>query len=375
MRQIMYKSFLSIALFVLLGFYPASAQDGNSANVNLSVVDIGLSEYQAVFLADFDFLQVGASQELFKVILTKGTGAIKDAVIRFDFKLDGSSIAFAQTKPFSISEAPGTWTFTNRDLSQGYSLDGETKIEIAESGVSDIADNIKNEIFASNQLPVGSYTLVSRISFNDVAGTPGESVDTQIFTITNPTMLNLVSPGVELNSGFVYDIYTDQPLFQWNGNSGDYEVLVFKKESEFNSVEDILNSKEIWRSPRQQTLSVQYPTASAYPLEYGQTYVWMVKSFVKTSSGENEINSELWEFTLKDPSKAAQTEEDVAKQELESLLRQLLGENADGVIQQLSDLSLKTIRVNGSSITVKELYRYMEKYRNEKHKISDLIVR
>ena len=83
----------------------------------------------------------------------------------------------------------------------------------------------------------------------------------------------------------------------------------------------------------------------------------------------------MWEFTLQDPSKAAQTEQGVAKQELESLLRQLLGDNADGVIRQIDDLSLKTIRVNGSTISVKELYDYLEKYRNEKHQISDLLIR
>ena len=372
MRKILYKSLLPILLLGIIG--PVSVQAQNNANVTLRVIDVGLSQYQAVYLADLDFLQVGSSQELFKVILSKDAGAIRDAVIRFDFNLDGKSIAYAQTKPFVLPETPGTWTFSNKDLSQGYFIEGE-KIEIAESGVSEVADNIKNEIFASSQLPVGSYVLVSRISFHDVANNPGESVDTQVFTISNPTMLNLVSPGVVLNSGFKYEVYTDQPLFQWNGNSGDYEVVVFKKESEFNSAEDILNSEEIWNSGRITSLSVQYPTASAYPLEFGQSYVWLVKSFIKTSAGENVVNSELWEFTLQDPSKAAQTEQGVAKQELESLLRQLLGDNADGVIRQIDDLSLKTIRVNGSTISVKELYDYLEKYRNEKHQISDLLIR
>jgi len=372
MRKILYKSLLPILLLGIIG--PVSVQAQNNANVTLRVVDVGLSQYQAVYLADLDFLQVGSSQELFKVVLSKDTGAIRDAVIRFDFNLDGKSIAYAQTKPFVLPEAPGSWPFSNKDLSQGYFIKDE-KIEIAESGVSEVADNIKSEIFASSQLPVGSYVLVSRISFTDVNNTPGESVDTQVFTISNPSMLNLVSPGVVLNSGFKYEVYTDQPLFQWNGNSGEYEVVVFKKESEFNSAEDILNSEEIWNSGRISSLSVQYPTASAYPLEFGQTYVWLVKSFIKTSAGENAVNSELWEFTLQDPSKAAQTEQGVAKQELESLLRQLMGDDADGVIRQIDDLNLKTIRVNGSTISVKELYDYLEKYRNEKHQISDLLIR
>lgn len=375
MRKLLYNSIFPIALFVLISFTPGRAQNGNSANVNISIIDFSLSDYQAVFLSDFNFLQVGASKELFKVILTKGEGAITNAVIRFDFNLEGQSLAFSETKVFSLSAAPDTWTFSNVDLARGFSIDADTKLEIAESGVSDIADNLKNEIFASNQLPVGSYVLESRISFNDLVGTPGEVVDKQIFTISNPTMINLVAPGVELNSGYVYDIYSSQPMFQWNGNSGEYEVVVFKKESEFNSVEDILNSEEIWHSPKISTLSVQYPSNSTYPLEYDQSYVWLVKSFIKTSSGENAINSEIWEFTLKDPAKAAQTEEGLAKQELETLLRQLLGDNANGVIQQLKNLSLKTIRVNGSSITVKELYDYLEKYRNEKHQLSGLIIR
>jgi len=65
----------------------------------------------------------------------------------------------------------------------------------------------------------------------------------------------------------------------------------------------------------------------------------------------------------------------MAKQELEQLLKQLLGERADAIIREIDKYGLSAIRVNGSVLTIGELYQIMEKYRDQEKEIYDLILR
>ncbi len=373
MKQYLYSKIV-FAIFILTALVGAQ-----TSVVSVSIEDKGISQYQSIYLADFDFLQVGATEELFVVTVSKTPGAVTDAVMRFDFLLDGKSVAFVKTQPFSMPAGAETWSVTNIDLSQGKAIRGLQsgeilQIRIEESGVEDVADDIQNEILATSQLPVGLYQLLLRVNYTPEGGQPQEIQTERSFAIQNPTLINLVSPGFPLNSGGVYKVYTNNPIFQWNGNSGDYQLLVFKKQEELSTIDDILNSVPIYESPRLQNLAVQYPVAGAYPLQFGETYVWLVKSFIQTSSGENEVISEVWEFTYVDPAKV-ETTTNIAKEEFEDLLRQLLGDNAEDLIRNLSNYNMKSVRVNGSVITVEELYNLLEKYRDKSHTITDLILR
>jgi hypothetical protein len=356
--------------------------------VTLRLDDNGIASYQSIFIADFDFLQVGAVEDLFDIILTKEKGEVREATFTITLIQNNAEVlATIITNEFDIpaSETPRTWTISNKELAnETFSFDGVSNISISESKLEDTASDLQDKILASSQIPVGLYTLTSRMTYTYIDPVSNQPTDYTTNTsadinivVSNPTLINLITPGVLLNSGFSYDVYSEQPILQWNGNSGDYEVLVFKKESEFSSVEDILNSEPIWSDNRSQingALSIQYPDIDALPLEYGKTYVWMVRSFINTSSGENVINSEPWEFTLMDPSKA-QGVENMAKQELEQLLRQLLGDNAEAVIRDLDGFAISSMRINGSTISTQELYQFIEKYRDQERQIYDLLIR
>ena len=54
-------------------------------------------------------------------------------------------------------------------------------------------------------------------------------------------------------------------------------------------------------------------------------------------------------------------EKSMAKQEFEALLRQLLGGNAEQIIQELGNFKLSTIRVNGQILSLPEFYKILEK--------------
>jgi len=65
----------------------------------------------------------------------------------------------------------------------------------------------------------------------------------------------------------------------------------------------------------------------------------------------------------------------MAKQELEQILRQLLGDRAETILRQINDYKLNTIRVNGATLSIPELYQLLEKYRDQEYDIYDLILR
>lgn len=354
-----------------------------SQEVRLELKDAGLQSYQQIFISDFDFLEVGGSKELFDLNIEKSSGAVTNAMLTFTLEQNGEILARIVSDRFNMPDRATTmfggqasWNISNQQLSNGsFNFDGEGDfITIEESGLSDNAQDLKDDVMATSQLPTGIYILKAVLVY-DQQNNPVEAVNEIIIHVSNPTLINLVAPGMLINSGFKYEVYTENPLFQWNGNSGEYEVIVFKKRNDFDTIDDILNSVPVWESERLNTLSVQYPVGSAVPLEYGSDYIWQVRSFVNTSSGENVVKSELWKFTVVDPSKSNLTQETIAKQELEQILRQLLGDKAETIIRQINDYNLTSMRVNGSGISIPELYQILEKYRDQEHNVYDLILR
>ena len=367
MNQVKYLKYFIIGLiFFSTHLY---AQDTTITPIVLRLNDKGISQYQSIFIADFDFLQVGAVEELFEIEIDKRKGEVNVDFIEIRLVQNNSeTLATILTNSFNIPSDVTFWSISNQDL--------ESRIGIKDSNLDPTATNLQDQIMATSQIPVGLYTLTSKLSysFKGVEQDDIETTNVINIVVSNPTLINLITPGVLLNSGYNYDIYSEQPILQWNGNSGEYQAVVFKKQSEFSTVEDILNSVPIWESPRLATLSTQYPDFNALPLEYGKTYVWLVRSFISTSSGENFISSEPWEFTLVDPSQNMGME-NMAKQEIEQLLKQLLGDNAERIIRKTDGFRLSSIRVNGSVISIQELYQIIEKYRNEEHEIYDIFLR
>ena len=141
------------------------------------------------------------------------------------------------------------------------------------------------------------------------------------------------------------------------------------------SLDDILNSRPNWESERTSSFTMQYPQGSgAVPLEYGKSYYWLVRMFVRTSSGEQVINSDVWTFTLKDPSKQGDDQARISKYEVLSFLKDFLGAQGEILEAQLKGYKLKTIRFNGERVDIQSLYRQLDRYRGKDHEIFDLYI-
>lgn len=383
---IMNKKLKLISIILCFSWISLLYSQAPAPKINVSLEETGIQNYQQIFLSDFDFLQVGGSADLFTIIIEK-RNFMPDDETYADINLqltqnNNQSLAMVQTNQFQLPQGNGIWRITNKQLaSKKFNFNGDSPdvIQFEQSGLDNSAKDLRNQILESSQIPVGVYTLTTTLRYylGNRTSPPNttQGINEIRIVVTNPTLINLISPGMLLNSGYKYEVYTQNPLFQWNGNSGDYQVVVFKKRNDFDTIDEILNSVPVWESGHLNSLFVQYPDFGAVPLEYGSEYVWEVLSYINTSSGENTVRSELWAFTVVDPSQSNITMEAIARQELEQILRQLLGDRAETIIRQINDYNLSSIRVNGSVISVPELYQILEKYRNQKHEVYDLILR
>ena len=205
------------------------------------------------------------------------------------------------------------------------------------------------------------------------------SMDRDEFDITNPYFIQLIAPGTESGSGFKDDVYTEFPVFQWNGSGNRYEVVVFEKKFALQSLDNIMNMNPNWRSGPIESFSAQYPQAGevdeiVIPLEFGKTYYWVVRMLIQTSAGEEFEDSEIWEFKLVDPISLGDEQNEIARNELIDFLRDLIGEKADELAKQLGNYGVKTINVNGKDITLEDLYQIINEYRLKEVEVVDLIL-
>lgn len=354
-----------------------------SQDARIDLLDRGIGTYQDIFVSDLDFLNLGKAKDLFAISLQKNiTGQLQGRIEIILIK-EGTELISIVTNQFEFPNDPGgPWIFTNVELSQGsfnFNSQGDA-IRIHETNENeDQSQKLIDELKATNKIPFGVYRLIAKL--NLYSNSNGLPIDEQtaereiIINITNPYIISSISPGNLLNSGYLYELFSLNPVFQWNGNSGNYEVVVFKKQSDFSSPEDILSSQPVWQSDRISTLFTQYPEVGAVPLEYNQQYVWQVRSYIETSGGEKVVQSELFEFTVVDPSIPGKSRQSMAQQEFEELLRQFLGDEAEPIIRELSNFKLSIIRVNGEILSLPAFYKVLEKYRDQKNEIYDIFLR
>lgn len=366
--------FYFLTIFLLF-FILLSSNVCFSQNVEVTLSVFNLDRIQTLYVSDYDILQEGTGEELFRINITNSAGAISGSHIRIELSKDNKILAYVTTNPFDLP--PGTYSFTNVQLNQGeYEIAGKT-ISVKESGiVEEDIGNIQENILASGKMPIGHYTLATTIYGNNNNELGSDAVH---FIITNPSFVQLVSPGSLAGYGLPEDIYTEFPVFQWNGNGEKYQVLVFEKKGSSQSIDEILGGTPNWKTDPGEdpltSLSVQYnPGSGSIPLEFGKTYYWFTKMLVETSSGEEKINSEVWQFCLVDPVNFNNKQGLLTKESLLNFLREILGDRVDDISQSLTDFHLQTISVNGQNITVQELYEILKEYKGTDVEVLDLLL-
>ena len=247
-------------------------------------------------------------------------------------------------------------------------------LDITEQLDMEQAEQMFSAIVQTGQLPDGVYTF--RVVATSENGE--QIVKEDVLNISNPASLQLVSPGGILSDTTINEVYTSYPVLQWEsdpchyidpmtGESGcEYFIRVAEfKSQEHSSMDQAIES--VTRLPLDQSLgfepvgfgvtTFQYPTDGG-DLEAGKVYVWQVRKDLTTTSGTEQLLSDIMSFKVKDFS-SSESDDTGADDTTPSgiVLRSLIGDDlADrifGTGGQAAGMSANgNITLNGETIDV-----------------------
>ncbi len=223
----------------------------------------------------------------------------------YPFTLDPQQLVYATNNDIVDEELPGVdeWLRFNG----GLTAEGEQFIE---------------DLSGSTSLPTDIYSVYVAVS--QVSDACGRVVlDSQVVqvggsetgAVLDELSIALRTPGAEIGSNF--SISNPYPQLSWEGDATiDYRIIVVSEDGD-RDVQTMFN--DALGSPPQAEggqlispfeyldvlvtgTSLQYPTAGAQALETGKTYFWQVSTEVNSTTGIDIFVSDIWTFTLIDPS-------------------------------------------------------------------------
>jgi len=344
---------------------------------NISVADITIEseilneDIKIFFINDFDLTQSGNSPLLFRFIITNDTSVTKRVSLNlrvFFINSDEGDVELSSGTTGFFDLSPSQPLFiNNQDL---YSNTGDYKF-VDYSMNEDAADDIINTILSTGKLPSGTYQFLVTVT-EEITGETSDYMSAPMtFEIYNPTTLDLIAPGEPAGGYELMEIYTPLPLFQWESDASSFRLKVCEKLPANNSPDDVMSN-----DPRLETTveasTFQYPLTGAFPLYPGTTYFWQVVAVTQSSSGPVEMESEIWGFKIVDMSKGLSSAEQVQiMNTLKLLLPARLAELLFNEFGELAGFSpTGVVFKDGKTISLKELYAFLEKITAGKIKIT-----
>jgi hypothetical protein len=281
----------------------------------LSMVDINTGESNMpIFLSELS-RESGAPDSIsvdieFEIIIDSGAlGVVNETLVKVE-----------TTQPLILS-APIHLSNMDLNLTTDQVFDDQGNpvalhLDITEQLDMEQAEQMFSAILQTGQLPDGVYTF--RVVATSENGE--QIVKEDVLNISNPATLQLVSPGGILSDTTINEVYTSYPVLQWEsdpcnyinpitGDSGcEYFIRVAEfKSQEHSSMDQAIES--VTRLPLNQSLgfepigfgvtTFQYPTDGG-DLEPGKVYVWQIRKDLTTTSGTEQLLSDIMSFKVKD---------------------------------------------------------------------------
>jgi hypothetical protein len=356
-------------LFMFIVFF-INIVPGQSIDLMLSP---RLEMAHVVYVSDFSFIdrqsiEALQTEFLFQATFIGLTG--QEGKLLFQILKDNQEIGRAESNSFVMPE--GNPSFNNMQLNAGI-LIGETEVRFDTRNLEMPDDAFQDEVLGSNKLPRGRY--VFRLSF---AGVVGEAV----IDVFNPTYIVPVTPGYLAGRDVPEIIFTDMPTFIFDSDLTDpialsedpFKIQVYQKLDQHSSLDEVTTgTPHLEADVNRMTVNyTEFPEAE--PLMPG-TYLWRVQMRVQTSGGENVTTSPLYAFTVRDLNDQEKPEDEAAAEDIFELLKNIIGtERAKVLSQQLTGYHLNAIRLNGTEITIAQLYDIIDNYQGHLVEISDLIL-
>jgi hypothetical protein len=252
-----------------------------------------LRNAQILRVSDFNITGSGSVSRLFDLRLTNIPRPMS-VILRFQLTSDrfpAAPIVTAVSRPIAVT--PPIYTLTYDELKR------RSEVDYNDTAVKEITD----AILQTGKLPGGSYTFT--LSVAD-AQQPGVQQDTrqETLTISNPTTLDLISPGAPVGSGECAAQFGLLPQFKWSSNADRFLLTVCEVLPGNSSPEDVMQNQ-----PRLQRIvqrgidfagspSFMYPPAEQLPLQFGKTYYWQIQAIINSPSGETRLPGEIWCFQI-----------------------------------------------------------------------------
>ena len=375
-------SFLFITFLVF-----SSAAQAQGLSVDLRLFD---TQARVFYVGDLDPAGMGNAPNYFQVEI-RNDGETEQHV-RLKFSVLGNNIAFVEgeTEAFRL---PGhrVYPFNNNQLNTGVMIDGqEIRLVDYQVYLTRIAD-LENKVGATGKLPAGVYEFQVELSaeppsnFETILDTnPGDN----ILTISNPTTIEPISPGNQVNSGDVPEIPTTTPYFIWQSDAGLFNLLVYRK-YEAEDIQDVLSRDPILRLVNYPNQVFQYPSETSpvlFPptdygdlsgsqgavrlIEPGYIYYWYVEALIPSASGWITLPSDVYQFKVADRERAAAN-----RNQILVYLRQILGQKYDQYMSQLQGYDPSgNLLISSAPIDIQDLEEFVRKLVAGKITIQEVII-
>jgi len=350
--------------------------------------DVQWTPYVTYYLSMVDINTGESNMPIFLSELSRESGAPDSIGVDIEFEIiidsdalgvDHETLVKVETTQPLILSAPIHLSNMDLNLTTDRVFDDQGNpvalhLDITEQLDMEQAEQMFSAIIQTGQLPDGVYTF--RVVATSENGE--QIVKEDVLNISNPATLQLVSPGGILSDTTINEVYTSYPVLQWEsdpcnyidpmtGESGcEYFIRVAEfKSQEHSSMDQAIES--VTRLPLDQSLgfepvgfgvtTFQYPTDGG-DLEAGKVYVWQVRKDLTTTSGMEQLLSDIMSFKVKDftSSESDDTGADdttPAGIVLRSLIGDDLADRIFGVGGQAAGMSANgNITLNGETIDV-----------------------
>ena len=292
--------------------------------------DVHWTPYVTYYLSMVDINTGESNMPIFLSELSRESGAPDSIGVDIEFEIiidsdalgvDHETLVKVETTQPLILSAPIHLSNMDLNLTTDQVFDNQGNpvalhLDITEQLDMEQAEQMFSAIVQTGQLPDGVYTF--RVVATSENGE--QIVKEDVLNISNPASLQLVSPGGILSDTTINEVYTSYPVLQWEsdpcnyidpmtGESGcEYFIRVAEfKSQEHSSMDQAIES--VTRLPLDQSLgfepvgfgvtTFQYPTDGG-DLEAGKVYVWQVRKDLTTTSGTEQLLSDIMSFKVKD---------------------------------------------------------------------------
>ncbi len=329
-------AFVGAVLVTALSWHLANAQ---SVSLTAGLV----ADIRTVYLADLDLTRASGGMPIFWMELRNATPSARQVYLRARLESrDYGFMAGGKTAPFLL-EAGEVVRLDNTNLVR----EGGRFSFVEYDWNRDLATELQNYVLAHGKLRPDLYTLT--IEVYDEASSALLDDTFLSLDVTNPSTLDLLSPGARVEGEELPLVYTTWPVFLWASDLDLFHLVVAEKPAEVHvpidaSPEQILQDQvrlsryiRVHRGPGIPPIAAspdtvvmastffQYPESGVLPLVEGRTYFWRLSGIVPTSGTSVQMDSEIWGFTVANLSSGGTSPEHL---QLVAQLRLLLGDEA-----------------------------------------------